>query len=155
MIATANYRLISWHEEDLSRAVHVTRSRYRRMRLGFLRRKNTDLPLFNGRRNGTRSSSPHRNAPSRRHIFIGLLIVAIVILLYNSTSSSEPKVRDFLLPLILCRERSQRHDSTCTTMPEKTYLTTVFSSSNPSLPYVPISTRIVHSGPKAQAVMPH
>lgn len=124
------------------------------MRLGFLRRKNTELPLFNGRRSSTCSSSPHRNVPSRRHVLIGLAVVAIVILLYNSTSSSEPKVRGFLLPLTHCRERTRKHGSTCTIMPEKTYSTTVFSLSNPLPLSAPVSTQIVHSGPKARVVTP-
>ena len=82
--------LTSWHEQNIhpwSRPSDVEE-----MRIGFLRRKNTDLPLFNGRRNGTRPSSPHRNIPSRKHVLLGLAIVATVLLLFNATSSSESKV---------------------------------------------------------------
>jgi len=62
------------------------------MRLGFLRRKNTDLPLFNGRRNGSRSPSPQRKVISRKYICIGIFVLILLILLLKPSGSSSSKV---------------------------------------------------------------
>lgn len=124
------------------------------MRLGFLRRKNTDLPLFNGRRNGTRSSSPQRKVPSRKHLIIGLIVFVVLLLIFRPTSSSQPKVSTSIYKLI-SREKNPRLGMIDTIMHAKTSSTIDYFSLNPSPQYVQISTKTIHSGNNQRLAICH
>ena len=117
------------------------------MRLGFLRQNNTDLPLFNSRRSGSRSPSPHRKPLLKKHVFIGLLVLLALILLFRPSGSSKIQVfplRDIYLNFD--RRESRILDLINTSRLGRIYSMIVCIISSQWLPYVPTWTQTTHFG---------
>ena len=117
------------------------------MRISFVRRKNSDLPLYNGRRSPSRPSSPHRKVITRKHILIGLFILLLIVL-FRPTAGSQKKVASPLSELLSAqglfhRERSPKTASTAISMLARTYSIPVSSSLSRWPAFVPVSIKTV------------